>query len=144
MPLSKRDYESLASFRYTLRTFLRFSEQAAATLSLSPSQHQALLAIQGFPGKSQITIGELAERLQIEHHSAVGLIDRLEKRMLVQRVSDGDDKRRVNVSVTKVGLRYLDKLSQVHRRELQRIGPEIRSILQRLEEETPAESDSNK
>src|SRR6202044_268812 len=76
-PVTKADFEMLASFRYELRRFLHFSEGAAREAGLTPGQHQALLAVKGFPGKDRITIGELAERLQVAHHSAVGLVDRL-------------------------------------------------------------------
>jgi DNA-binding MarR family transcriptional regulator len=142
MPLSKRDYESLASFRYVLRSFLRFSEQAAGEMGLSPSQHQALLAIQGYPGRSQVTVKELSERLQIEHHSVVGLIDRLEERGMIQRITDTVDRRRVNVSLTAEGLRFLSKLSVAHRRELKRIGPKLREVLHRLEDQVSDGNDS--
>ncbi|MEO6753630.1 MAG: helix-turn-helix domain-containing protein, partial [Chthoniobacteraceae bacterium] len=75
--LSKSQYEVLAAFRFALRRFLRFSEDAATAAGITPQQHQALLAIKGFPARDRVTVGELAERLQIRHHSAVGLIDRL-------------------------------------------------------------------
>lgn len=77
----KSDYEALAAFRYALRQFLRFSEDAAATEGLSPQQHQALLAIKGFPGRDSVTIGELAEKLQVRHNSAIGLVDRQGERI---------------------------------------------------------------
>ena len=76
-PITKSQYENLAAFRFALRKFLRFSEDAAGAAGLTPQQHQALLAIKGFPGRDHVTVGELAERLQIKPHSAVGLIDRL-------------------------------------------------------------------
>src|SRR6266566_9056175 len=83
--ISKAQYEMLAAFRYQLRQFLHFSEQAAQKAGLTPRQHQALLAIKGFPGRDSVTIGELAEQLQIAHHSAVGLVDRLEAQNLIVR-----------------------------------------------------------
>ena len=69
--VTQGEYQALASLRYSLRQFLHFSEQAAGEAGLTPQQHQALLAIKGFGG-AQLTIGELAERLQLRHHSAVG------------------------------------------------------------------------
>lgn len=75
---SKTEYETLAEFRYALRHYLRFSKNAVETAGITLQQHQAMLSIIGYPGKEQVTIGELAERLQIRHHSAVGLVDRLE------------------------------------------------------------------
>jgi DNA-binding CsgD family transcriptional regulator len=84
-PLTKTEYELLAAFRYHLRQFLRFSEEAAQTAGLTPRQHQALLAIKGFPKRESVTIGELAEQLQIAHHTAVELVDRLAAQKLVER-----------------------------------------------------------
>src|SRR5437868_3270253 len=111
--LSKAEYETLASFRYALRKFLRFSEEKAAAAGLTPQQHQALLAIKGFPERDRITIGELAERLQIEHHSAVGLADRLAKQGYLKRVRGTGDRRQVFVELTARGEKVLAKLSMV-------------------------------
>lgn len=132
--ISKAEFEALAEFRYTLRQFLRFSEEAAQEVGLTPQQHQALLAIEGFPGRSQVTVGELAERLQIRHHSAVGLIDRLESQELVARQPSASDHRQVYVVITKRGAQLLQKLTAAHREELRRIGPQFRAILERLSE----------
>jgi DNA-binding MarR family transcriptional regulator len=130
--ISKADYETLAAFRYALRQFLRFSEEAAETVGLTPQQHQALLAIRGFPGREHVTIGELAERLQIRHHSAVGLVDRLVAQKLVAREPADSDRRQVYVTLTPGGLSALEQLSAVHRAELRRIGPQIRQLLAQL------------
>lgn len=130
--LSKADYEALAALRYALRQFLHFSEEAAAVEGLAAQQHQALLAIKGFPGREHVTIGELAEKLQVKHHSAVGLVDRLEAEKWVERTSDPDDGRRVIVKLTKRGMSVLSKLSSAHREELRRMGPGFRELLDRI------------
>jgi DNA-binding MarR family transcriptional regulator len=130
--LSKSQYETLASFRYALRRFIHFSEEAAARAGITPQQHQALLAIKGFPGRDQITVGELAERLQLRHHSVVGLIDRLTSEELVIRAGSAEDRRRVFVQLTRHGERVLERLSAAHRRQLKRLGPELRRLLQEL------------
>ncbi len=131
---TKTEYEILAEFRYALRRFLRFSESAAREVGLTPQQHQALLAIQGFPGREQITIGELAERLQIRHHSAVGLADRLEAERLIKRVPGADDRRKVYISLTAHGQSMIEKLSALHHEQLVRLTPQLRSLLTRVEE----------
>ena len=131
--ISKADYETLAAFRYALRQFLHFSEKAAEAIGLTPQQHQALLAIRGFPGREQVTIGELAERLQIRHHSAVGLVNRLVALKLVAREAAESDRRQVYVTLTSRGLSTLEQLSAVHRVELRRIGPQISQLLTQLE-----------
>ena len=130
--LSKSDYESLAAFRYSLRQFLRFSEEAAHAAGITPQQHQALLAIKGFPGRDSITVGELAERLQILHHSAVGLADRLVADQLIVRKPSKEDRRQVLLSLTARGESILEKLSAAHQEQLRRIGPQINEILERL------------
>ena len=127
--ITKTDYEVLAEFRSTLRRFMSFSENAAKEVGITPQQHQALLAIQGFPGREQITIGELSERLQIKHHSTVGLVNRLEAEKLITRSPAQDDRRKVFISLTKQGLSILKKLSDIHRQELQRLSPQLRSLL---------------
>lgn len=131
-PISKPQYESLAAFRFALRKFLRFSEDAAGASGLTPQQHQALLAIKGFPGRDYVTISELAERLQIKHHSAVGLTDRLVLEKLVQRDASAEDRRCVHIRLTDRGEAVLEELSALHREQLRRIGPELSTLLQGL------------
>ena len=130
--LSKAQFENLAAFRYALRQFLRFSEDEAVRAGIKPQQHQALLAIKGFPGRDTVTVGELAERLQLRHHSAVELVDRLVDLKLVARESSELDRRQVMVHVTAQGELILDKLSATHEEQLRRIGPEMSSLLARL------------
>src|ERR1700727_1428449 len=98
--LGKDDYTTLAEFRYLLRQFGAFSEEAARQAGLTAQQHQALLAIKGFPGREELTVGELAERLNLKHHSVVGLVDRLMGRGLIQRQHDAADRRRVLIALT--------------------------------------------
>ena len=132
--VSDREYEMLASFRHALRRFLSFSEEAARVVGLTPQQHQALLAIKGFRG-GILTIGDLAEALQIKHHSAVGLVDRLVDQGLAARVQAAEDRRQVRVTLTAHGLDLLAELTSAHRRELRRVGPELRGLLTRLTED---------
>lgn len=130
--LSKSEYELLAAFRYALRQFLRFSEEAAHAAGIEPQQHQALLAVKGFPGRDWVTIGELAERLQIRHHSAVGLVNRLVTQGLLVRVTAPTDRRQVHVTLTEQGAALLAQLSEVHKEELFRLGPELTVLLTQL------------
>jgi DNA-binding MarR family transcriptional regulator len=130
--LGKADYERLSAFRYELGRFLAFSRSAAEAAGLTPQQHQALLAIKGYPGKDEITIGELAERLGLKHHSAVGLVDRLAARNLVRRRADDADRRAVLVALTVEADTLLAGLSRVHRRELARLSPTLTRLLGEL------------
>lgn len=86
-----------------------FSEAAASEHGVTPQQYQALLAIEGFPGRNWVTVGELAEQMRIAHHSAVGLVDRMETMRLVKRTGAKEDRRRVRVTLTAKGLKLLEK-----------------------------------
>lgn len=130
--IKQSEYEALASFRYSLRQFLRFSEDAARELGLTPHQHQALLAIKGFPSGQRITIGELAKRLQTRHNSAVELVNRLVAEKLVTREISKQDHRQVYVTLTEHGSNLLEQLSAVHKQELQRISPQLNQLLEIL------------
>lgn len=130
--MTKAEYEALAAFRYGLRQFLHFSETAAKKAGLTPQQHQALLAIKGFPGRDRITISELAEGLQLRHHSAVGLADRLVSASLAYRQPDSTDRRRVYLEVTPRGESLLEALSSAHKEQLRRVGPQLSLLLENL------------
>lgn len=129
--LGKADYILLAQFRYTLRKFLGFSEAAADAHGVAPQQYQALLAIEGFPGRNWVTIGELAEQMRIVHHSAVGLVDRMAALRLVRRTPSQEDRRRVQVTLTAKGRNVLEKLLRLHREELKTVGPTLIGLLHR-------------
>lgn len=128
--LDPGEYEVLAAFRYTLRHFLSFSEAAAAKVGLAAQQYQALLAIKGCAGRDVVTINELAQLLLIKHNSAVGLVDRLEAEGLVKRSVAREDRRKVNLRLTRKGARVFEQLAAVHRDELQRIGPQLSEFLE--------------
>ena len=127
--VSKSQYELLASLRRALRGFLRFSQEAARAAGIPPQQHQALLAIKGFAGPDAITVGELAERLGLRHHSAVGLVDRLVEARLVRRAPSTSDRRRVHLRLTAGGEALIRRLSAAHLGELRQISPELRRLL---------------
>lgn len=133
-PFTKAEYERLAAFRYTLRQFLGFSKSSAEAIGLSPQHYQSLLAIKGFPGRDYVTISELAEQMQIRHHSAVGLVDRMEAQGLVARQVAAEDRRRVYVTLTPHGQSVLEQLVAVHRDELRRIGKPMQEWLLSLAE----------
>ena len=109
-----------------------FSEQAAETAGITPQHHQALLAIKGFPGRDYVTVSELAERLQLRHHSTVGLIDRLAAEKLVARRPSHEDRRQVLIHLTNLGEKTLEKLSATHHEQLRRIEPELSLLLEQL------------
>ncbi len=131
-PVSQAEYVALAQFRYGLRRFLRFSEAAARAHGLTPQQHQLLLTIKGFPGREWATVNELAERLQLQQHSVVGIVDRSEHASLVFRVSHVEDLRVTEVHLTPDGERVLESLTVAHREELKRTG-EFLQTLHRLQ-----------
>ena len=125
------NFEALADFRYAIRRYLNFSEKNARKAGLEPQKYQALLAIKGLGDLQSATIGVLAERLQIQHHSAVELMDRLEKRGMIRRHRSQSDRRKVVVELTKRGEAKLMRISMPHRNELQTAG---RRLLRALED----------
>jgi DNA-binding MarR family transcriptional regulator len=125
----RRDYQTLSEFRHLLQRFLTFSQAAARAAGLAPRQHQALLAIKGFPRDGGVTILDLAERLCIQHHSAVELVDRLAEAGLVQRRHDAADRRLVLLDLTRTAEQRLAGLSAIHLDELQRLRPALQEIL---------------
>ena len=131
------DYRALAEVRYQIRRFLGFSERAVRDTGLEPRQHQMLLALKGLPRNVDPTIGELAQRLQVEHHSAVEMIDRLQHRRLVARLRDDSDKRRVLVHLTPRGDALLRDLAISHRDELRSAAPALVRALTALMTDRP-------
>ena len=127
--LKLADYQAIAEFRYQIRRFLRFSEDAARAAGLEPQQHQLLLGVKGMPGGRAARISDLAERLQIQHHSAVELVDRLAARGLVNRVLGEDDRREVYVRLTPRGETILKALTLHHKVELRRMAPALATML---------------
>lgn len=125
--LSNDEYQALAELRHQLRRFLAFSEAAARAAGLEPKQHQLLLAVRA--SAKPPTIGKLAERLVLKHHSTVELVDRLESRGLVKRARSPQDRRVAQVEATAKGKALLEELSLSHRSELRRAGPRLATAL---------------
>jgi len=123
------DFKAMAELRYQIRRYLRFSENAARQAGIEPQQHQLLLAIRGLPDQLKPTVGVLAERMQLQHHSTVELIDRLAERGFLCRLRATDDRRQVLVKLTRDGEEFLKKLSLHHLQELQTAGPRFVKIL---------------
>lgn len=126
----------MAEFRYQIRRFLRFSENAARQAGIEPQQHQLLLAVKGLPEGVKPTISVLAERMQLQHHSTVELIDRLVDRGLLCRLRSTDDRRQVLIKLTREGEGFLQQLGMYHLQELQSVGPTLVSVLESLMEQT--------
>ncbi|WP_206956724.1 MarR family winged helix-turn-helix transcriptional regulator [Trinickia acidisoli] len=116
--LAKGDFEQLSEFRYQMRRFERFSERAAQGEGITPLQYLLLLHVKGYPGGECPTIGELAERLQAQHHGVVALVSRCEALELVKRKASETDRRQVEVHLQKAGEAVLARLAELHRAEL--------------------------
>ncbi len=130
--LRDTEYASLAEFRHQVRRFLAFSEAEARAVGLEPRQHQLLLALRGLPADTAPTIGTLAERLLVRHHTVVELADRLVRRDLIRRAASPHDGRVVLLQITRRGRDTLRRLSLAHRAELRRLGPALARTLRRL------------
>jgi DNA-binding MarR family transcriptional regulator len=127
--LSPGQYRDLAEFRRQIRQFLHFSEATSKEHGLEAQQHQLLLAVHGLPEDAKPTIGELASRLFIQHHSAVELVNRLEHTGAVTRHPGKQDKREVWIRLTPAGRATLRRLALAHRTELERSGPDLARAL---------------
>jgi len=131
--LGDADYQQLLEFRDGLRRFLRWSEEQAAAVGLTPAHHQLLLAVRGHPGPKAPTVTDVAEHLQLRRHSVVGLINRAVAAGLLTRTTDKADQRVVRLSVTRLGARRLEQLSALHIEELRRMAPSLRPLWHGLE-----------
>ena len=127
--LETRDYARLAAFRGAVREFLHFSEDAAARAGLTAQHYQAMLILRACPEGASITINDLARQLFIKHNSAVGLVDRLVREGLVVREASRADRRKVELELSARGRQVLASLAATHRRELERIGPELKRLI---------------
>ena len=139
--LTADDYQALGAFRLALRRFLAFSEAEARALGLSPQQHQALLVVRTESGPRALSVGQLAERLLIRNHSAVGLVERLAERGLLTRTPATDDRRRIELSLTSAGAAALEVISRKNLAKLKSTVPvflELMRTLERLEAPAPA------
>jgi DNA-binding MarR family transcriptional regulator len=128
--ISLAGYRKLAEFRYRIRRFLHFSEEAARLAGIEPQQHQLLLAIKGLPDSTRPTVTAISSRLCLRHHSTVELINRLVERGAVKRRHSEEDRREVLVELTPHGEQLLRMLSVLHWEELQNSGPALSEALQ--------------
>jgi DNA-binding MarR family transcriptional regulator len=130
--LNLSEYRALAELRYQIRRFLHFSEEQVRATGLELQQHQLLLAVRGLPRGVVATVGDLAERLQLKHHSVVELLNRLERHAYVARKTSQQDRRHVIVTLTPAGSDILRKLSLAHHQELETAGPRLTNALRSL------------
>ena len=126
------DYHALSDLRYQIRRFLRIREVAAREAGVEPQQYLLLLQIKGLDGRAPATIGAMAERLQIRHHAAVQLVNRLANRGLVERRREGRDRREVTVGLRPAGEKLLARLANYSVEELTVEGPQLVASLNRL------------
>jgi DNA-binding MarR family transcriptional regulator len=130
--LTDDDYANLALTRRLIRRYLAFSERAAESAGLEPQHYQLLLMLRGLTPRGGAGVSDLSDWLQIRHHSAVGLVDRMQARGLVERRADPHNGRRVLVTLTRQGRSSLRSLAVLHRDELLRLAPDLVERLQQL------------
>ncbi|MGB8888726.1 MAG: MarR family transcriptional regulator [Candidatus Korobacteraceae bacterium] len=131
-PVKPADYQALAEFRYQIRRFVRFSEEAARKGGIEPQHHQLLLALKGKPDHEEPRIAFIAERLQIQHHSAVELVDRMARKGLITRTRGDEDRREVHLQLTAAGEHVLEELTRHMRAELRSAAPALVEALRNL------------
>jgi DNA-binding MarR family transcriptional regulator len=134
-PVTHQEYTALATFRYAMRKFLRVSKEVLAEhAGLTPEQYEALLALKAFSGPEGLLVGQLSERLQVKHHTAVSLTDKLVARKVVTKRRGDSDRRNVYVKLTEAGSEMLESMARIHREELRARSPELMEALQHLSE----------
>ena len=133
---SREHIQALATFRFTLRKFLQFSEEVATRVGLTPQHHQLLLQIAGAPLGTVVSVGYLAERLALRHNSVVELAKRCEEAGLIIRGRNPDNRRHVVLELSSHGHRILHRLSADHTRELNELGPQLIQLLLALTDPT--------
>lgn len=126
------DYGTLAELRYHIRRFLRAREDVARAAGVEPQHYLLLLQIKGLEKDRAATVGALAERLQLRHHSVVELVDRLAARGMVARQRPPADRRQVVVTLRPAGEAVLTRLAQYSIEELRSEGPALVVALTRL------------
>jgi DNA-binding MarR family transcriptional regulator len=131
--LRAEDYKALAAFRYAMRKFLRFSKEFLAGANLTPEQYEALLAIKTRGEGPGLNIRDLSERLQVKHHTAISLLNKLVDRKLVSRKRGLKDRREVKIKLTTLGDATLARLAEIHRREMRSRSSEMIEALRRLQ-----------
>jgi DNA-binding MarR family transcriptional regulator len=128
------DYRRLLELRTGLRRFLRWSEQQAQAVGVTPAQHQLLLAIRGHGDERGPTVGDVAHYLLLRHHSAVGLVDRAQEAGLITRNQDPENPSAVRLRLTDRGSRQLEALSELHLEELSHLAPTMHALWDALED----------
>jgi DNA-binding MarR family transcriptional regulator len=132
-PITKHDYHSMASLRYALRKFLRFSRDLVSNgAKLTTEQYEALLALKAFSAGKGLTVGQLSERVQVKHHTAVSLTDKLAARKLVTKRRGSLDRRYIYVKLTPTATKLLRILATAHRREIRKHAAEMIKSLKQL------------
>jgi DNA-binding MarR family transcriptional regulator len=124
-PMNSVEFRALAEFRYQIRHFLNGSEKAARAAGLEPQQYLFLLAVRGLPAGREATIRELAERMQLRHHSAVEMVNRMERAQLLRRERSDTDRRQVILHLTPRGEKILSRLARQRISELRTAAPAL-------------------
>jgi DNA-binding MarR family transcriptional regulator len=130
------NYKLMAEFRYQIRRFLRFSEDTARAAGLEPQQYQLMLALKGMSADVHPRVGEIAERLQIQHHSTVELVDRLARRGLIKRRRSDSDRREVMLELTPRGDKVIQEIGLRHWAEYREMAPHLIVSLKKVIRET--------
>jgi DNA-binding MarR family transcriptional regulator len=131
--LKAEDYDALAAFRYAMRKFLRFSKEVLADAKLTPEQYEALLAIKTRARPNGLNVRDLSDRLQVKHHTAVSLLNKLAARRFVAKKQAWQDRREVQIKLTPLGKSILTRMAAIHRRELRSRSTEMIDALRRLQ-----------
>jgi DNA-binding MarR family transcriptional regulator len=114
------------------------AEQVIKTAGLTAAQYNVLRILRG-AGRDGLACREIGERMISRDPDITRLLDRMEKRNLITRERQSDDRRVVKTYVTPEGLELLKTLdrpvSALHKRQFQDFPPAKLRILAALLEE---------
>ncbi len=127
--ITDEEYRALAELRYRIRRFVQEGDAAARKAGLEPQQYLLLLAIRGLPEGQECTIRTLAERLSLQHHSTVELVNRMEEHGYVRRLRNRSDRRKVFVSLQPRGEAMLDRVASLRIIELRSHGHALVEVI---------------
>ncbi|HEV2450739.1 MAG TPA: MarR family winged helix-turn-helix transcriptional regulator [Streptosporangiaceae bacterium] len=112
-----------------MRRFQRWSEDHASAAGLTHVQHQLLVAVKGHPGGTPPSVGQIADYLLLQSHSAVGLVDRAEAAGFVRRRPDPQDARVARVELTEAGDQAVTELTRDHLEELHKLAAALNALV---------------
>ncbi|WP_111655705.1 MarR family winged helix-turn-helix transcriptional regulator [Isoalcanivorax indicus] len=101
-----RHDEVLIALRRIIRATDMYSRRLSKVAGLTAPQ---LLVMQAIAARDEMTMGDIADEVSLSQATITTILDRLEKRELIQRLRGSTDKRRVYARLTDEGKTLLER-----------------------------------